>query len=321
MTDQIVHPDSFAFIGLGAMGYPMALNLRKLLPPSKPFYIYDIQPSVMDRFALETSTFGGATFATSPADAASHASFVLSIVPEGKHVEQVYLSPSTGIVPLLTSSDLADKIFVECSTIDVATCRRVADRVKQKCESAAFYDAPVSGGTRGAQKGEITFMIGGREEDEKMGVVKEVLGRMGKNLFACGGLGMGLTCKLSNNYVSGLIAIALSEGMNIGMSHGVDPKVLSSIFAVSTAGSWLNHSPQPVPGVCPDAPPSNDYKGGFKVQLMRKDFNLAVEAANETGVKLALGEAGLEVYTGAANDPRCVDRDSRVVYRYLGGNE
>lgn len=131
-----------------------------------------------------------------------------------------------------------------------------------------------------------------------------------------------LTCCIRSNYVSGLIAITLSEGMNIGMSHGVDPKVLSSIFAVSTAGSWVNctsfchsaplmnidpahhivhrsslqcsmnfllwvtilreliHSPQPVPGVCPDAPPSNDYQGGFKVQLMRKDFNLAVEAGS-----------------------------------------
>lgn len=175
----------------------MALNLRKSLPPSTPFYIYDIQPTVMDRFATETSPFGGATLATSPADAASHASFILSIVPESKHVEQVYLSPSTGIVTQLTSDVLANKVFIECSTIDVATCRKVAGKVREKCESAVFYDAPVSGGTRGAERGEITFMIGGKDEDESMGIVKEVLGRMGKNLFTCGGLGLGLTCKLS----------------------------------------------------------------------------------------------------------------------------
>lgn len=175
----------------------MALNLRKSFPPSAHFYIYDIQTSIMDHFATETSPFGGATLANSPADAASHAAFILSIVPEGKHVEQVYLSPSTGIVTQLASADLAHKVFIECSTIDVATCRKVAGKVKEKCQSAVFYDAPVSGGTRGAERGEITFMIGGKDEDATMGVVKEVLGKMGSNLFACGGLGMGLTCKLS----------------------------------------------------------------------------------------------------------------------------
>jgi len=137
---------------------------------------------------------------------------------------------------------------------------------------------------------------------------------MGSSIFASDGPSLGLAARLCNNYCSGLIATATSEAMNIGMRSGMDPHVLANIFHTSTAQSAIC----PVPGICPRAPASKGYQGGFKIQLMRKDFGLAVETIERVGVKLALGEAGLKVYTDAMHHERCKDLDSRVVYRFLG---
>ena len=240
------------------------------------------------------------------------------MVPEGAHVRSVYLDANLGI---LAAADISQKMFVDCSTIDTATSLQVRERIVGMNPTAAFYDAPVSGGPMGASKATLTFMVGCPEEDPNFANLKQFLSLMGTSIFPCGGPSLGLTAKLSNNYLSGLIAIATAEAMNIGMRSGLSPKVLHGIFGASTAQNCINDRFCPVPGVVPDAPSSKGYQGGFKVQLMRKDFGLAVEAAERVGARLALGQAGLDVYTGASEDPRCKDLDSRVVYRYLGGKE
>lgn len=239
------------------------------------------------------------------------------MVPEGSHVRSVYLTPETGVL----AADLSNKLIIECSTIDTATSLEVCKQIKSTYPSASFYDAPVSGGNLGAQRATLTFMVGCAESDPNFALLQDLLGMMGSSIFACGGPSLGLTAKLCNNYCSALIAIATSEAMNIGMSSGMDPRVLANIFHTSTAQSAICDKWCPVPGICPDAPASKGYKGGFKVALMRKDFGLAVETAQRVGVKLRLGEEGLRVYTETMNDERCRDLDSRVVYRYLGGRE
>jgi 3-hydroxyisobutyrate dehydrogenase len=239
------------------------------------------------------------------------------MVPEGSHVRSVYLTQETGVL----AADVSGKILLDCSTIDTATSLAVREETLKRYPSSSFFDTPVSGGVLGAQKATLTFMIGASEDDPKLALLKELLGKMGRTLVACGGPSLGLTAKLCNNYCSGLIAIAVSEAMNIGMKSGMDPRVLASVFHSSTAQSAICDDWCPVPGLCPEAPSSNGYKGGFKVQLMRKDFGLAVETAKRVGVDLALGEKGLEVYDGAMRDEKCKDLDSRVVYRYLGGEE
>lgn len=129
-----------------------------------------------------------------------------------------------------------------------------------------FYDAPVSGGTDGAQKGILTFMVGVGPDDPILPRLKEILTFMGKSINPCGGPSLGLVAKLSNNYLSGLIAIATAEAMNLGMRCGLDPKVLSNCFATSSGSSWQNSTLNPVPGVCPDAITSRNYEPGFKVE-------------------------------------------------------
>ncbi|KAG6832845.1 hypothetical protein H0H87_000199 [Tephrocybe sp. NHM501043] len=181
-------------------------------------------------------------------------------------------------------------------------------------------------------------MVGATPTDRDFPLLKEVFLFMGTSIHALGGPSLGLAAKLSNNYLSGMIALATSEAMNLGMRLGLDPKVLSDCIATSSGASWVNSTVNPVPGVCPDAVTSKGYEGGFKVcqshdvlkglewelsggqvQLMKKDITLAMEAARQVDAKLVLGDAGLFAYSAAAEDPSCRDKDSRVVYRWCVG--
>ena len=239
------------------------------------------------------------------------------MVPEGSHVRSVYLDSENGIC----NTDIANKLLIDCSTIDTATSLAVKDHVAKNFPSTAFYDAPVSGGVVGAVKGTIAVFLGCAESDTNLPRLTQILGMVGKSIIPCGGPSLGLAAKLSNNYLSGIIAIACSEAMDMGMRSGLDPRTLAKVYAAGTAQNTICDRFNPVPGVYPEAPSSKGYREGFKVQLMRKDFALAVDMAKRVGSKNVLGEVGLETYDGASKDPRCRDLDSRVVYRFLGGQE
>jgi len=242
---------------------------------------------------------------------------IITMVPEGSHVKSVYLDPQTGIC----STDISKKLLIDCSTIDTATSLLVKDHISTHFPTVSFYDAPVSGGVVGAVKGTIAIFLGCSETDPNLSRLTHLLQMVGKSIIPCGGPSLGLAAKLSNNYLSGIIAIAASEAFDMGMRSGLDPRVLKKVYAAGTAQNTICDKFTPVPGVYPEAPSSNGYKNGFKVQLMRKDFGLAVDMARRVGSKNVLGQVGLQTYTDAMNDPRCRDLDSRVVYRFLGGNE
>jgi len=239
------------------------------------------------------------------------------MVPEGSHVRSVYLDPEKGVC----STDIANKLIVDCSTIDTATNLAVKDHITQISPSTSFYDAPVSGGVVGAINGTIAIFLGCSESDSNIDRLTRLMTLMGKQVIPCGGPSLGLAAKLSNNYLSGVIAIACSEAFDMGMRSGLDPRTLAKVYKAGTAQNKICDSFCPVPHVYPDAPSSGGWKQGFKVQLMRKDFGLAVDMAKRVGSRNVLGGVGLAVYDGAAIDPQCRDLDSRVVYRYLGGQE
>ncbi|GLB36954.1 putative NAD-binding of NADP-dependent 3-hydroxyisobutyrate dehydrogenase [Lyophyllum shimeji] len=319
---SLTFPQSFGWVGLGAMGYPMAVQLRLKIPQTSKLCIYDVNEAVLHQFVKDMGDHGPIAIASNAREVAEQSEFIISIVPEGTHVRNVYLEPGVG---LLAAEDMSGKIFVDCSTIDPATSIAVGNAVAASTPPskpvARFYDAPVSGGTAGASKAILTFMVGASPSDPDFPLLKEVFSYMGTSIHALGGPSLGLAAKLSNNYLSGMIALATAEAMNLGMRLGLDPKVLSDCFATSSGGSWVNSTVNPVPGVCPDAVTSKGYEGGFKVQLMKKDILLAMEAAQQVDAKLVLGDAGLSAYSAAAADPRCRDKDSRVIYRWLGGIE
>ncbi|KAG2421922.1 hypothetical protein HFD88_005898 [Aspergillus terreus] len=307
--------DDIGFIGLGAMGLPMAQQLVANVPATTRLYVFDVADQAMNDFVAMYPH--KAVAGKSPRDVAEHSKIIITMVPEGSHVRAVYLDESTGVC----STALDKKLLIDCSTIDTATSLAVKEHIITHHPSASFYDAPVSGGVLGAQQGAIAFFLGCAKSDPNLPLLTDTLRLMGKEVIPCGGPSLGLSAKLCNNYLSGLIAIANSEALNIGMRAGLDPRVLSSVFAAGTAQNAICDQFNPCPGVVPDAPSSNDYKTGFKIQLMRKDFALAVAMAEQVGARLVLGEAGLKTYEEASDDPRCRDRDSRVVFRFLGGDE
>ncbi|KAI7014849.1 hypothetical protein KC366_g15672, partial [Hortaea werneckii] len=201
---------------------------------------------------------------------------ILSMVPEGSHVRSVYLTPETGV---LASPNLDSKILIDCSTIDTATSLAVRDACLTHHPQTRFYDAPVSGGVKGAEAGTLTFMLGIARTSPDLPLLTLLLTHLGAHINPCGGASLGLVAKLCNNYCSGLIAIATSEALNIGMASGMDPRVLANIFHTSTAQSAILDDFCPVPGLSPDAPASHGYAGGFRIGLMKKDFGLAVQTA------------------------------------------
>lgn len=241
------------------------------------------------------------------------------MVPEGSHVRTAFLDETKGIL----AAAPGQRVFMDCSTIDRETSLIIHEAVKTQHPDSVFFDTPVSGGELGAQRATLTFMVGCAEDHPKWLFVRDILSTMGtrENIIACGGPSLGVTAKLTNNYCSALISLATAEAMNMGMRAGMDPRLIQRIFSKSTAQSTMCDKFNPVPGVCPDAPASHGYQGGFKVQLMRKDVGLAVKIAEGVGAKLILGHTGLQAYNDACADPRCIDLDSRIMYRFIGGDE
>ncbi|KAK0702222.1 NAD binding domain of 6-phosphogluconate dehydrogenase-domain-containing protein [Lasiosphaeris hirsuta] len=320
-TGVDVVPSSVGFIGLGVMGKPMVVNLAAKLPPGSLIHVHDIVAAVVDE--LVASFPGIVVRCASAADVTSKSDVIFTMLPEGAHVKSVYLDPHTGILSALSgpSSHSAGKLVIDSSTIDTATSLIVKEQLAISSPTTSFYDAPVSGGVLGAVNGTIAFFLGCSPDDANIPRLTYFLGMMGGKVIPCGGPSLGLAAKLSNNYLSGIITIACSEAMDMGMRAGIDANVLASVFAAGTAQNAICDVFNPVPGVCPKAPSSNGYQGGFRVQLMRKDIGLALDMARRLGTRNALGTSGLGVYAAASEAADCKDLDSRVVFRYLGGIE
>jgi len=169
-------------------------------------------------------------------------------------------------------------------------------------------------------------MIGSPQPESNADVHPQLVSTMAmmgtpSKFFYCGRLGAGLAAKISNNYLSGTILLASAEAMAFGIKSGIDKDLLYKVIHNSTGQSFMCDHVNPVPGVVAHAPASRDYEGGFKAQMMVKDMTLGVDAAASVGIKATTGQAALDLYKQAALDPRCIDRDVSVVYRFLDGPE
>tara|TARA_R110001599_G_scaffold353459_1_gene592740 strand:+ start:452686 stop:453570 length:885 start_codon:yes stop_codon:yes gene_type:complete len=269
-----------AFIGLGNMGGPMAINLVKAG--------HDVAVFDLSEAALAQLKAAGATVATSAAEAAAGVDYVISMLPAGKHVAATYLGDSG----LLSQLD-ASTTVLDCSTIDAATARSVGEAATGM--GIGFMDSPVSGGVAAAVAGTLAFMCGGSAETfEKARII---LADMGKNIFHAGPAGAGQVAKGCNNMLLAIHMIGSSEALEMGARNGLDPKVLSEIMLASSGRNWSLEVYNPYPGVMETAPASNDYKPGFMVDLMVKDLGLALEIAEQCDFDNPMGQLAKELYS------------------------
>ncbi len=281
---------SIAFIGLGNMGGPMAKNL---VAAGHDVTVFDLVPEACADLAQ-----AGAAVAASAAEAATGKEYVVSMLPAGKHVAQLYLGDS-GLLAQLDSS----VTLLDCSTIDAATAREVGEAAAAL--NIGFMDTPVSGGVAAAAAGTLAFMCGGSAATFER--AKPVLAGMGKNIFHAGPAGAGQVAKGCNNMLLAIHMLGTCEALEMGARNGLDPKVLSEIMLASSGRNWSLEVYNPWPGVMENAPASKDYKPGFMVDLMVKDLGLALEIAEASGVENQLGKLAGERFRehqGAGNGRR-----------------
>ena len=268
-----------AFIGLGNMGGPMALNLLK---GGFSVTVFDLSASAVARL-----TEAGATAADSASAAAQQAEVVITMLPAGKHVEAVYLNEG-GVLDHAP----AGALLIDCSTIAADTARKVAAAAQAR--GFTMIDAPVSGGVGGAAAGTLTFIVGG--STEALEQARPVLEKMGKNIFHAGDSGAGQVAKICNNMLLGILMAGTSEALALGVANGLDPKVLSDIIAKSSGRNWATELYNPWPGVMENVPASREYSGGFGTDLMLKDLGLAEEAAISAKQAIPLGAQARQLY-------------------------
>lgn len=280
-SDNVDKPN-IAFIGLGNMGAPMAESLVKA---GYNLCVYDLSSDATDRLKNV-----GATVASSPREAVTHAQVVISMLPAGKHVHSVYLGDSNleGILSELSEGTLV----IDSSTIAARDARIVAEAATKL--NIDFLDAPVSGGTGAAIAGTLTFIVGG--ETEVFAKAKPILTTMGKNIFHAGDHGAGQVAKICNNMLLGILMAGTTEAINLGVKNGLDPKVLSDIMLQSSGRNWTLEVYNPYPHVMESTPSSNKYMGGFMTNLMLKDLNLAMQTSQETDAETPMGAKATELY-------------------------
>jgi len=289
------------FIGLGNMGGPMAANLVKAGHEVTGF---DIAPANLDKLAAD-----GGKAASSLTEAVKGNEVVITMLPAGRHVAEVYLGDG-GIV----RSAGAGTLLIDCSTIDVATARAVAG--KAEAAGMTMVDAPVSGGVAGAAAATLTFMVGGGAE--AFARAEPVLQPMGKAIIHAGGPGNGQAAKICNNMILGVSMIAVSEAFVLAENLGLDHQKLFDIASKASGQCWSLTSYCPVPGPVAASPANRDYKPGFTAAMMLKDLKLAQEAANASGAATPLGAEAAQLYGlyAAAGE---AESDFSGIIRFLRG--
>ena len=270
---------NIGFIGLGNMGKGMALNLVKA---GHKVSVYDINTEVVNNLNSK-----GCVGCSDLLTLVSDVEVVISMLPEGSHVRDVYLNEN-GVIAHANK----DTLLIECSTIDINTIKNVGEIATNK--GMRIIDAPVSGGIVGADNGTLTFMVGGSEVNFNSALL--ILSDMGKNVIHAGELGAGLAVKICNNMILGTTMIALAESFTMAKKLGLDQKKFFEISSKATGMSWamLNHLP--VANIIETSSANNNFKPGFAAEMMLKDLSLAQNAADSVNISTPIGLKALDMY-------------------------
>ncbi len=269
------------FIGLGNMGFFMSKNL------STNNYIvngYDVNQEVF----VELKAYG-VNQKSSIEEVSQENEIIITMLPNGKIVEEVWT---------LLMKDIKPKtLIVDCSTIDIETTKKLHNLAEGK--KILSLDAPVSGGTIGANNGSLTFMVGGKVEAyKKMLPLFEI---MGKKSILCGEAGLGQATKMCNNLLLAITMSGLGEAIKLANSQHLDMNKFYDVLSTSTGSCWALNNYSPIKGVGPNSPADNDFKPGFSSQLMFKDLTLALSAAVDANINLEIGKKVLTNYEELVN--------------------
>jgi 3-hydroxyisobutyrate dehydrogenase len=287
------------FIGLGNMGLPMATNLVKAGHAVAGF-------DVIESRAGKLAAVGG-TAAETIAATCRGADAIITMLPAGEHVRDVYCAPG-GVIEAAG----AGALLIDSSTIDVATAREMAARAAEK--RLAMVDAPVSGGVAGAEAGTLTFMVGGEEAAFER--ARPILEGMGKTVVHAGGSGNGQAAKICNNMILGVSMIVVSEAFLLAEKLGLDAQRLFDIASKSSGQCWSMTSYCPVPGPVPTSPANRGYHAGFTAAMMLKDLKLAQDAARSAKSATPLGAAAAELYGSFVGEGHSGE-DFSAIIRFL----
>ena len=268
---------AIGFIGLGNMGLPMSLNLIKAGHQVTGF---DLNADAVQSFAA-----AGGHVAADAASAAQAGEVVITMLPAGAQVRQVY---SEAILP-----SVKDALVIDCSTIDVDTAREVA--AMAAAAGMEMLDAPVSGGTGGAEAGTLTFMVGG--SDASFAAAKPYFDIMGATIVHTGGVGNGQAAKICNNMILAISMIGVAEAFTMGERLGVDAQTLFDITSTSSGQCWAINTYCPVPGPVPGSPANRDFKAGFTAAMMLKDLRLSQDAAKSSDTASPLGSEAEKLFS------------------------
>jgi 3-hydroxyisobutyrate dehydrogenase len=289
------------FIGLGNMGLPMALNLIKAG--------YQVEGFDLSSDAVDKLVAAGGVSAGSVKGAASRGDVVITMLPAGQQVQEVY-AETGGIIENANGGTL----LIDSSTIDVETARVVSAAADVR--GLPIVDAPVSGGVGGAQGATLTFMVGGSEN--AFARAKPILESMGKTIVHAGGSGNGQAAKICNNLMLGISMIAVSEAFVLAEKLGLDAQKLFDISSKSSGQCWAMTSYCPVPGLVPSSPANRDYQAGFTGAMMLKDLRLAHDAGRAVGATTPLGAGAAAVYQRFVEEGGA-DTDFSGIIRFLRG--
>ncbi|KAH9232871.1 hypothetical protein K456DRAFT_1750274 [Colletotrichum gloeosporioides 23] len=280
---------TYGFIGLGQMGHGMAKNIRLKVPPTSQLVVFDVNKQAVDSFVQEHNGVG-VKAVSSPREVTEIADVIMTSVPQASHVKEVFLHPVYGLLSARKRQS-HEMLFLELSTID----------------------------PKASREGSLSFMVGC--SDELYPRVFEICKLMGSedSIFHCGELGSGLQIKLLNNYLSALTAMATAETYNIGLRGGLDARKLDRVINASSGMNFNSKINNPVPGMTPEIAASHGYVGGFSIELCLGVLELGFKTAEDVGAKTVLGKPMLEAYRDAASYEVFQGKDSKVIYKWLGG--
>ena len=295
--------EKIAFIGVGNMGNPMAVNLLKA---GNKIKVFDVSKQMLEKARgknLET--------VDRIEDLISEEiSTVITMLPEGKHSKEIYLGDN-GIINKVSKNC----ILIDCSTIDIQTSKEIGKVANDR--GIMMVDAPVSGGVMGAQKATLNIMVGGSEDsfDRALPILKV----MGKNIYHAGEIGSGNGAKICNNMSLGITMIAASESLMLAKRLNIDIKKVHEIMKNASGNSWPISVYPPLPGLIDGTPSNNNYKPGFSAGMMNKDLKLANECATNVNASTPLGRMALDIYSKFCKDGN-ETKDFSAISKVIGGD-